>query len=82
MPLILFVLLVLLFCALPYDAQLALLGLARELWQAAAGRPVLLVALIALWPMWWYAAGWNGLAARIHREDVAKANESYQRRQR
>lgn len=71
------------FVLLPYDAQLALIAPLRLLWLTDGGRSVILGALGAsVAAMVWYAAGWNGLAAQLYREDKSKADDTYRKRTR
>lgn len=76
MPLIIFA--VLGFVALPYDAQIWVLAQLRavppEVWYGAAGSAAAGSVI--------YSAGWNGLAAQLHREDVSRADEALQKRRR
>jgi hypothetical protein len=82
MPLFLLVLVVL-FVALPIDAQYLVVGAARGLvthpyfpYVAAGAFGTTIAALF------WYSAIWNALAYRLYLDDVAKADDMYRRRRR
>lgn len=71
------------FVALPYDAQLALLSPLRMLWLTDSGRMVglgLLGGAVAC--LLFYNAIWNQAVRAIYEEDLKKAEESYRRRKR
>ena len=73
----------LIFVILPYEAQIALLSLIRPLWLTPNGQALMFGAIGAsLGAMVWYAAGWNGLADTLYREDLVKANQSLAQRRR
>lgn len=73
----------LLFAALPYDAQLAALTPLRWIWLSEAGRSLVLGGIGALVvSMFVYSAGWNALAEQVYREDVGRAEEARRRRMR
>ena len=79
----LLIVLVLVFVALPYEAQLFIISLIRPLWLTTNGQALLAGLLGAsLGVMVWYAAGWNALADRIYADDIAKANQSLAQRRR
>jgi len=71
------------FIALPPDAQLWLVGIARLLWLTEPGQAFLAGALGATFAaMLWYAAGWNALADRIYHEDMSRARDTLSKRRR
>jgi membrane protein DedA with SNARE-associated domain len=71
------------FIALPPDAQLWLVGIARVIWLTEPGQAFLAGALGAtVTAMLWYAAGWNALADRIYHEDMSRARETLSKRRR
>ena len=71
------------FALLPYDAQLWLLSGLRDAWLTDGGRSVLIgLAAGCLPALFFYAAGWNALAARLYRDDVGRAEKAYKERQR
>lgn len=74
---------VLVFVALPYDGQLWLLGLVRDVWLTPMGQAFLVGLLGATaGALVWYNIIWNALAYRIYLDDVAKAEDTYRRRRR
>jgi hypothetical protein len=66
------------FALLPFDSQIALIGLLRsipsEIWLGAFGA--------SLAAMFWYSAGWNGLAGSLYHEDMSKAEDALKKRRR
>lgn len=74
---ILLILFALAFALLPYDAQLWLIGLLRS-----TPPELLIVLLVFGWPAWWYALGWNALAAQQRDQAVEKAEQAYKQARR
>jgi len=71
------------FIALPPDAQLWLVGIARMLWLTEPGQAFLAGALGAtVAAMLWFSLGWNALADRIYHEDMQKARDTLSKRRR
>jgi membrane protein DedA with SNARE-associated domain len=71
------------FIALPPDAQLWLVGIARMLWLTEPGQAFLAGALGATFAaMVWFSLGWNALADRIYHEDMSRARETLSKRRR
>lgn len=66
------------FCLLPYDAQIAIIALVkavpREIWLGLLGA--------SMGAMLWYSWGWNSLANQLHRDDVSKADKQLADRRR
>lgn len=78
---VLLIALVILFIALPIDAQLAIVGAARALWLTPVGRSFaggLLGMLVG--GLLVYRWVWNALAYRLYLDDVSKAEDTYRRR--
>lgn len=75
---LLLILACLLFAALPYEAQLAIVGVLRslppEIWLGALGS--------SLAAMFWYSLGWNSLAAQQRDQAVEKAEQAYRQTRR
>lgn len=75
---LLLILACLLFAALPYEAQLAIVGVLRslpvEFWVGLFG--------MSLGGAFWYSLGWNSLAAQQRDQAVEKAEQQYQQTRR
>ena len=73
----------LLFIALPPDAQFWLVGLLRGVWLSPSGQAFLAGALGAMtMAALWYSLGWNALARQLHRDDYARADDALRKRRR
>ena len=75
---LLLIILAIIFCALPYDAQIGVIAFVQ--WIIATQPKALLIVAALGWPALWYARGWDALARRQWREERDRADATYQHR--
>lgn len=79
--LILLLIAVVVFVALPYDAQLAVVGTGRDILSTEAGQAALWgIVAGTLAFLAWTTALWNSFAHLLYREQVDRAKQDYERR--